>query len=53
MIVTETSVVFEVLLRSPRAPVIEKRIFSANESLHAPHLLDVEVVQVLRRKLVN
>jgi predicted nucleic acid-binding protein len=28
---------------------IDKRIFSLSESLHAPHLLDVEVSQVLRR----
>ena len=49
MIVVDSSVVLEVLLRSPRASAIEKRIFAANESLHAPHLLDLEVVQVLRR----
>lgn len=49
MIVVDSSAVLEVLLRSPRAPEIEKRIFAANESLHAPHLLDLEVVQVLRR----
>lgn len=28
---------------------IEKRVFSRFEPLHAPHLLDVEVAQVLRR----
>ena len=28
---------------------IEKRIFSSYETLYAPHLLDLEVVQVLRR----
>ena len=28
---------------------IEKRIYSRNESLHAPHLLDLEVAQVMRR----
>jgi predicted nucleic acid-binding protein len=49
MIVVDSSVVLEVLLRSPRSSAIEKRIFAANESLHAPHLLDLEVVQVLRR----
>jgi len=35
--------------RHPRAQSIEKRIYSRNESLHAPHLLDLEVTQVLRR----
>jgi len=28
---------------------IEKRIFSRKETLHSPHLLDIEVTQVLRR----
>jgi predicted nucleic acid-binding protein len=28
---------------------IEERIYSRNESLHVPHLLDLEVTQVLRR----
>jgi predicted nucleic acid-binding protein len=28
---------------------IEKRIYARNEALHAPHLLDLEVGQVLRR----
>src|SRR6266567_1802082 len=31
------------------AEIIERRIYSRNENLHAPHLLDLEVTQVLRR----
>lgn len=34
---------------SPTGVKIDQRIFSPLESLHAPHLLDVEVTQVLRR----
>lgn len=49
MIVLDASVVLEVLLRMPRARGIETRIFAAGESLHVPHLLDIEVAQVLRR----
>jgi len=49
MIVIDSSALIEVLLRSPRAAVIEKRIFAPYETLHAPHLLDLEVAQVLRR----
>ncbi len=49
MIVPDASVVLEVLLRTPAAPAIEHRLFDAGESLHAPHLLDLEVAQVLRR----
>ena len=49
MIVLDASAVLEVLLRTPVARAIEARLFAAGESLHAPHLLDVEVAQVLRR----
>lgn len=49
MIVVDASAVVEVLLRTPAAEAIEQRIFSAGETLHAPHLIDVEIVQVLRR----
>jgi predicted nucleic acid-binding protein len=28
---------------------VEQRIFAAGETLHAPHLIDIEVMQVLRR----
>lgn len=49
MIVLDASVVLEVLLRMPAGVALEERLFEADETLHAPHLLDVEVAQVLRR----
>ena len=49
MIVLDASAVLEVLLRTASAFQIEERIFSPGETLHAPHLLDLEVIQVLRR----
>ena len=49
MIVLDASVVLEVLLRTPVAAAIEARVFDRRETLHAPHLLDVEVAHVLRR----
>lgn len=49
MIVLDASAAIEWLLQSPIGIKIGKRIFSVSESLHAPHLLDVEVAQVLRR----
>jgi predicted nucleic acid-binding protein len=49
VIVVDASAVIEVLLRSPAGLRIERRLLSGRDSLHAPHLLDVEVVQVLRR----
>lgn len=48
MIVLDASAAIEWLLQSPAGTRVDKRIFSS-ESLHAPHLLDVEVAQVLRR----
>lgn len=53
MIVADASVVLEVLLRTRVAPQIEERIFSPGETLHAPHILDLEVAQVLRRYCVS
>ncbi len=49
MIVLDASAAIEWLLQSRAGVRIDKRIFSVSQSLHAPHLLDVEVAQVLRR----
>lgn len=49
MIVLDASAVIDWLLQTPAGERIETRIYSRNDSLHAPHLLDLEVVQVLRR----
>jgi len=49
VIVLDASAAIEWLLQSPAGLRIDKRISSPSQSLHAPHLLDVEVAQVLRR----
>jgi predicted nucleic acid-binding protein len=49
VIVVDASAVLEVLLRTPDAPTIERRLFAAGEALHAPHLIDIEAAHVLRR----
>jgi predicted nucleic acid-binding protein len=49
VIVLDASAAVDWLLQTAAGQQIEKRIYSRNESLHAPHLLDVEVSQVLRR----
>jgi predicted nucleic acid-binding protein len=49
VIITDASVILEVLLRTSVAERIEARLFGTGETLHAPHLLDLEVAQVLRR----
>jgi len=48
MLVVDASAMIEVLLRGAGAPAVEERLFSG-ASLHAPHLLDIEIAQVLRR----
>lgn len=49
MIVLDASALIEWLLQTPAGTQVEERIFSDATNLHAPHLLDIEVAQVLRR----
>jgi predicted nucleic acid-binding protein len=53
VIVLDASAAIEWLLQSPLGVKIDHRIFVPLESLHAPHLLDVEVAQALRRYVRN
>lgn len=47
--VVDASAVIELLLRTPLGERVEARLFDRPVALHAPQLLDVEVLQVLRR----
>ena len=49
MIVLDASAAVEVLLQSEVGASLTGRLLAPESSLHAPHLLDVEVTQVLRR----
>ena len=49
MIVVDASIVVEVLLRSDAGAALEERLLEGGDPLHAPHMLDVEVANVLRR----
>lgn len=49
MIVADTSALLELLLRTPKASALDDLLLSASARLHAPHLIDVEVTQTLRR----
>jgi predicted nucleic acid-binding protein len=49
VIVLDASAAIDWLLQTGVGQRIERRIYSHRESLHAPHLLDLEVAQVLRR----
>ncbi len=48
MLVVDASAVLAVLLRTDAAAAVEARLFGG-DTLHAPHLLDLEVAQVVRR----
>ncbi len=50
MIVLDASAAIEWLIKSPTGAKIGRRLFTPLPiALHAPHLLDVEIAQVLRR----
>jgi predicted nucleic acid-binding protein len=53
MIVVDASALLEALLRTPAASAVERWLFRPRQTLHAPHLIDVEVAQVVRRYAVN
>lgn len=53
MIVADASAVLEILLRTPKAEILDDLLLSSTAALHAPHLIDVEVTQTLRRLVLS
>jgi predicted nucleic acid-binding protein len=49
VIVVDASALLEFLLQTPLGTRVEARLFRDEDELDAPHLVDVEVVQGLRR----
>ena len=49
MIVVDASAAIELVLASPRGRRVGARLASLSLTLHAPHLLDLEVAQAIRR----
>ncbi len=49
MIVVDASAVAEFLLQTELGMRVEERLLEEYEELHAPHLVDVEVISALRR----
>jgi predicted nucleic acid-binding protein len=45
----DASAILEVLLQTPAARRVSRVLFAASQTLHAPHLIDLEIAQVLRR----
>jgi predicted nucleic acid-binding protein len=53
MMVVDASALLEALLRAPAAQAVEELLFGSQQTLHAPHLLDIEIAQVVRRHAAN
>jgi len=51
LIVLDASAAIDWLLHTPPGIRIDQRIYSRSETVHVPHVLDLEVAQVLRRFL--
>lgn len=49
MSVVDASAIIELLLRTPTGRRLEQRLLAPGRSLSAPHLIDVEVAQVMCR----
>jgi predicted nucleic acid-binding protein len=49
MMVVDASALVEVLLNRPSGERVAHRLLDPLEALHAPHLIDLEVAQALRR----
>jgi predicted nucleic acid-binding protein len=49
VIVVDASALLEFLLQTPLGIRVEARLFRGEDEFHSPHLVDVEVIQGLRR----
>ncbi len=53
MIVVDASAVLELVLDTEAGRTVAERLLIPSEALHAPHLLDVEVTQAVRRYVAS
>ena len=53
MIVADASTVIEILLRASLSTPCEERLFGGSELICVPHLIDLEIAQVLRRYVLR
>ncbi|HVZ69545.1 MAG TPA: type II toxin-antitoxin system VapC family toxin [Rhizomicrobium sp.] len=52
MIVIDASAALDILLGTSAAKDVMARLSKRGETIHAPHLLDIEVAQVIRRRVI-
>jgi predicted nucleic acid-binding protein len=53
LIVVDASALIDLLLESEARNRLEQRLLSGEESLHAPHMVDLEVTHTLRRLVLT
>lgn len=53
MIVLDASAAIELLLNTGTGKLVSREIISRATTLHAPHLIDLEIIQVLRRYVLT
>ena len=53
MIVLDASAALELLLNTATGRLIAREIINRETTLHAPHLIDLEIVQALRRYVIS
>jgi predicted nucleic acid-binding protein len=49
VVVVDASALIDLLLNQPLAPALRQRLITSGETLHAPYVIDLEVLQTLRR----
>jgi len=52
LIVVDAAAVLDLLLRTDKSIKVQERVLDSGESLHAPHLIDIEVTQTFRRLVI-
>ena len=53
MIVVDASALVDLLLDEVAGPVLEDRLLGSGSTLHAPHLIDLEVAHAVRRRALS
>lgn len=50
IVVADASAIVDILIGARNAPALRGRLFNRDVEVHAPHLLDIEVMHAIRRR---
>jgi predicted nucleic acid-binding protein len=53
VIVADASAIVEILLNKPAGHALGRRLFANDESVNVPHVMDLEILQTLRRYILT